>query len=50
MKSVNDAEGATGYMTLDEQGEPMATTDEFDEFTADVEPTAEDLDSLSFDE
>ncbi|MBR0364285.1 MAG: DNA-directed RNA polymerase subunit beta, partial [Clostridia bacterium] len=50
MKSVNDAEGASGYMTLDEQGEPMETEDEFDEFTADEEPTAEDLDSLSFDE
>ena len=50
MKSVNDAEGAAGYTTLDEQGEPIVTEEEFDEFTAEEEPTAEDLDSLSFDE
>ncbi|MBP5459610.1 MAG: DNA-directed RNA polymerase subunit beta, partial [Clostridia bacterium] len=49
MKQVNDAEGALGYTTLDEQGEPLAD-ETFDEFTDDEEPTAEDLDALSFDE
>ena len=53
MKSVNDAEGAAGYTTLDEQGEPevLEAAEEFDEFTMeDEEPTAEDLGSISFDE
>ncbi|MBR5754053.1 MAG: DNA-directed RNA polymerase subunit beta, partial [Clostridia bacterium] len=50
MKQVNDAEGAMGYTTLDEAGEPVVEEAEFDEFPADMEPDAEDLNSISFDE